>query len=191
MNDNQSYERLIKKKNEGRLLLCRTALIAGYILFALAGILLVLFFASEYPILFALVAVLDFCIYLLTWRLTQIEYEYSIVSGNLYLAKIFGKASRKELFECELSCAVTVAPYSGQYKKDAESASPDKIYKAISSAGASDIWFILFKNETEQKTLLLFEADEHILKHLRRGCPRAVAREKLTSAVPNENKSEK
>ena len=187
MNDSQSLERLVKKKTEGKLLLFKIALIAGYVLFAVVGVLLAILLADGNPTLLVLVAALDFCLYICTWRLSQIEYEYSVVSGTLYLAKIFGKSARREIFECELSRAKTVAPYSGQYKKDAEAAAPDKIYSVIPSKKTENLWFMLFESESEKKTMILFEADEQALRVLRHGCPRAVAREKL-AVTQTENK---
>ena len=180
MNDIQSYERLIKKRVEGKLLLSRIALIAGYVLFAVIGILLVILFANGHAALILLVAALDLCIFLTTWRFVNVEYEYAFVSGSFYLSKIFGKAARKELFECEISRALTVAPYKDQYKKDVERLCPDKRFTAISSNKAEDIWFILFESEGNTKTLVVFEADERSLKCLRHGAPRSIVKEKLT-----------
>ena len=189
MNDIQSYERLIKKKNEGKTLLLKIAAICGYALFAVIGALLVLLLADGHPALLLLVGMLDLCIFLCTWKLVNIEYECAFISNIFCLSKIYGKSARKELFECELSEAVTVAPYSGQYKKDLESRTPDKIFSALSSKKAEDVWFILFETEGGKKTAVIFEADERSLKCLRHGCPRAVAREKLTQKqdVTEEN----
>lgn len=180
MNNSQSYEKLIKKKVAGKVLMSKIAFVAGYILFAVVGVVLTVMLAGGSPALLVLVAALDLCFILVTWKLTQVEYEYAFVSGSFYLSKIFGKSSRKEIFDCELSRAVMAAPFSGQYKKDAERQAPQRIYNAISSDKADDVWFILFENEAEQKTMVLIEADERILKCLRQGCPRAVAREKLS-----------
>ena len=182
MNNIQGYEKLIKKKVAGKLLMSKIAFITGYVLFAVIGILLTVIFAGGNPALLVLVAALDLCFVLVTWRLTQVEYEYAFMGGSFYLSKIFGKSARKDIFDCELSRAIKAAPFSGQYKKDAEREAPDKIYRAISAKDAADVWFIMFENETEQKTMVLIEADEGVLKCLRQGCPRAVAREKLSAS---------
>ena len=188
MNDSQSYERLTKKKTEGKLLLAKTGLIACYVLFAVIGVLLAILLADGHPALLLLVAVLDFCLWLFTWKLVNIEYEYAFICNTFYLSKIFAKSARKEIFECELSRAITVAPYSRQYKLDAERQAPQRIISALSSKKAEDVWFILFENERGMRTLVLFEADERSLKCLRHGCPRAVAREKLTKTQSTEEK---
>lgn len=179
MNDNQSYEKLIKPRTEGKLLLAKIALIASYILFAIIGVLLVVLLADGHPALILLVAVLDFCLWLVTHKLVKIEYEYTFISGSLYLAKILGKSMRRELFEEELSRAVQIAPYSGDNKTRLSHQKITQSFSAISSQKAENIWFMLFESEGGKKTLILFEADEHSLKYLRHAVPRAVARERL------------
>ena len=188
MNDTHGYEKLVRRKTEGKLLWARIALIASYVLFAVVGILLAVLLADGHPALILLVAVLDFSLWLLTYKLVNIEYEYTFVGGSFYLSKILGKSARKELFEEEISRAVTVAPYSGQYKQDVEKRNVEKIIWAVSSKKAEDVWFILFEREGGESTLIIFEADERALKHLRHGTPRAVAREKLTKTT-EENKN--
>lgn len=188
MNDSLTYEKLIQKKTEGKLLLSKILLITIYIVFAIACILLILFLGKANPLLFVLAALLEWILILFTWRLTQVEYEYTIIDGIFILSKILGKANRRDIFENKLSEATTVAPYSAQYKKDADAKKSERIIKAISSEKAENIWFILFEKESGETAIILFEADEKNLKLIRRSCPRAVAREKLKNpdSVPPE-----
>ena len=182
MNDIQSYERIIKKHTEGRLLFAKIGLISAYVLFAVIGALLAILLADGHPALLALVAALDLCLFLTTWRLVNIEYEYAFLNGSFYLSKIFGKAARKELFECEISRAVTIAPYEGQYRSEAQN-----VISAISSKKAPDVWFMLFEVESGTKTMIIFEADERSLKCLKHSNPRVVARQKLTQSITEDN----
>ena len=179
MNDTQNYEKTVKVKTEGKLLLAKAALIIAYVLFAAIGWILVFLLADGHPALILLVALLDFCLWLLTNKRVKLEYEYAFTAGNFYLAKIMGKSSRKELFEEEISRAVLIAPYNDKYMPEIEKHDIKKTYNAISSKKASDVWFILFEGEGGQGSLVLFEADERSLKCLRQGAPRAMCREKL------------
>lgn len=188
MNDTQTYEKLVKRKTEGKLLAARIALILGYILFAVGGVILAILLADGHPALILLVALLDFCLWLLTHKLVQIEYEYTFIGGSFYLAKILGRSARRELFSEELSRAATVAPYSGQYKLEVEKRNIQRCISAVSSKNAENVWFILFEKESGGATLILFEADERSLKHLRQAAPRAVAREKLTNTSTEDVK---
>ena len=187
MNDTQSYEKIVKVKNEGSLLFTSIALIVSYVVFAIVGILVAILLANGHPALILLVAVLDYCLWLLTHRLVKIEYEYVFASGSFYLAKVLGKASRKELFEEEISRAVSIAPYNDKYKSELEKHEIRKIYKAISSKNAQNVWFILFECEGGTKDIVVFEADERALKCLRQSAPRAIAREKLTTSTEEKN----
>ena len=114
-----------------------------------------------------------------TWRLTQIEYEYSIFEGTFFLSKILGKASRRDILENQLSEATKVAPYTEQYKNTIDFKRVKRTIKAISSDSAENVWFVLFEKESGENVLVLFEADEKSLRLIRRSCPRAVAREKI------------
>lgn len=179
MNDSLNYEKAVKRKSEGGLLITKILLIASYVIFASVGGALVFLFANGHPILLLLVALLDFCLWLLTHRLFEVEYEYAFLSGNFYLSKIMGRASRKELFEEEISKAVRVAPYNDPYRSELEKQAIEKTFFAVSSKSADNIWFILFESENG-RSLIIFEADERALKCLRHSAPRAISREKLT-----------
>ena len=190
MNNTQNYEKIITPKSEGRLFLAKILLIISYVLFAAIGLILVFLLADGHPALILLVGLLDFCLWLLTHRLVKIEYEYTFASGNFYLAKILGKASRKELFEEEISKAIMIAPYIDKYIQELERHDLKKTYKAISSKKASDVWFILFECDGGSKSLVIFEADERSLKCLRNSAPRAVSREKLTKTISATEETE-
>ena len=185
MNENQSSEKLIRLRTEGKLLLAKIGLIAAYVLFAIVGVLLAVLLADGHPALIILVALLDFCLWLMTHRLVKLEYEYIFVGGSFYLSKILGKSARRELFEEEPSRAVKVAPYVGEYKAAVMRLDISKTISAISSAKAQNVWFMLFEGDGGRRTLILFEADERSLKCIRHSAPRAVAHERLTKIQEN------
>jgi uncharacterized protein YqeY len=185
MNDNRTYERLIKKKTEGKTLLSKILLIIFYVAFAAVCIPLIILIGKANPLLFVLGAIAEWLLIKFTWRLTEIEYEYSVFDGIFTISKILGKSSRRDIFENALSEAAIVAPYIDEYRKKAEEKSVTRTIKAISSESAENVWFILFEKENGENALILFEADEKSLRIIRTYCPRAVAREKLKS-VSNE-----
>ena len=181
MNDSQNYEKLIQKKTEGKLLITKILLSIFYALFAIVCVLLIIFLGSANPLLFILAAIIEWLIIKFSWRLTQVEYEYAIFEGIFILSKILGRSSRRDIFENKLSEATLVAPYTEEYRSNAERKNIDRKITAISSETADNIWYILFEKENGENILILFEADEKSLKLIRRSCPRAVAREKLKS----------
>lgn len=181
-----TYERLIKKEVRGRLLLCKILLISAYSIWAVAGILFVMLKAQMNIYLLALVILLDLLFIAITWKRTYIEYEYTLTKDCFELAKIYGKAQRKELLSADLCRAVTVAPYCEKYTDAAKISKADKVIRAISSKSADDIWFVVFEDDSEGRTLVIFEADDSSLRLLRQACPRAVANEKLTARSDNK-----
>ena len=190
MNDIQGYEKIVRRKTEGKLLLAKIALIATYIIIGVGGSVITVLFAEFKTMisLFLLIGIADYILFLLTWKLTCIEYECAFAAGSFYLSKIFGKSRRKDLFEAELSRATIIAPYNDKYAEKAEKCSPDKIFKAISTDAAENIWFIAFEEESSKRILVFFEADERSLQCLRHYAPRATVREQLTDCKNSEDK---
>ena len=196
MNDNLNYEKIVKKHIRGGLLLLRISLIAAYVIFAAIGFTLTFLLAKGSPALILLVGALDSVLILLTWKFTNVEFEYAVLSGYFFVSKIYGKSRRKELFEEDLSRAVMIAPYNEKYAKNANESKPDKIIEAISSQDAENVWFALFESTEKERVLIFFEADQRALKAFRHANPRCVARENLatvsadTKEIPTNSQSE-
>ncbi len=188
MNDNQSFERLIKVRTSGVNLLAKILLFILYTLVAVIGLWLCIMYAGANITVILLVGILDFLLIFFTWRFTCIEYEYSVMAGSFFVAKIFGKKNRREIYESELSRATFIAPYKEKYIKTADDCSPDKVIKAFSSSKASDIWFVIFEGEGEKKVLIFFEADEHTVSVLRKAAPRVLVRDRVSFTTSNNAK---
>ena len=172
----ETYERLIKKEVRGRLLFAKVALVCAYSLWATVGTLLVMRKAQMNIYLLALVLLLDVLFIALTWKRTYVEYEYLFTNEYFELAKIYGKAQRKELLCADLLRATLIAPYTDEYTQRIGEKQINKTYEAISQKQASDVWFMLFEEENGERTLVVFEADEESLKILRHASPRATVK---------------
>ena len=188
MDDRLNYEKLVRRKSTGTVLLSKICLIVFYTLFAIIGFTLTILFAKANPAIILLIGAFDSIIIFFTWRLTCIEYEYSILSGVFYVAKIYGKANRKEIFEEELSRATTIAPYNDKYSSVADNAQANKIIYAISSKSADNVWFAIFESETSERVTVFFEADERAYRALRHANPRALPRDAIifSTDIPDE-----
>ena len=86
----------------------KTLLIAGYILYVLVVFAIL---SSINPYLIALVPISLWVIVWLTWRYTQVEYEYSFFSGALTVNRILGNRWRKKLMEVRIQNFSTVFPF--------------------------------------------------------------------------------
>ena len=175
MNELNSYESIVKKKTEGKILFLKISLAVAYTLLATIGFLLTFFLADGSPAVLLIVVAIVCAVIFFTWRLSCVEYEHSVISGTFFLAKIYGRSSRKEVFEAEMTRAALIAPYDETYSEKANASAPDKIYYAVSSMDSDELWFIIF-DEDGKKTLIFFEAKERILSVMRHEAPRAFVR---------------
>ena len=183
MSDIYRYEKIVKLKTEGRLLAKRIFLIIIYAFFIFVGIpKAILFLKGNVPITLTLVAITALFIFI-TWKQTIVEYEYSVISGIFYLARIRGKIRRKEVFEAELRDAIIIAPFNEEYCEKAEKCEPNDVFYAVSSRKSENAWFIIFEESGGAKTLILFEADERAISTLRHYCPRATVRNFQTNKI--------
>ena len=191
MNDIPSYEKIIKRKVKGKYLFAKILLISLYALIALIGIVTSFIFAFKYhsPKIISIsliVCAADYLFFILTWKLTCIEYECSFTAGIFNLSKIYGKSRRRTLFESELSRAVIVAPYNDEYMPYALTCNANSVYEAISEKNAKNIWFMVFEEESGHKALVIFEVDEKALYSLRHYAPRAMVRNKGFKDLDNK-----
>ena len=175
MSELQSYEKILKKKNEGSQRWKLIGWLFLYLNWILLGSLLMAKLGMSAPILILLVlstVILIAC----TWRYTQLEWEYTLLDGILILDKIYGKKTRRSVFEGELRQAVRIAPYTEDFMRDAEEKLPiRKVIDATASEDAQEVWFILFDQDGEG-WLVLLEADETMLRVFRHYNARATAR---------------
>ena len=126
MNEFSTYEFVVNQRIEGRWLLARIGLVFLYTAYALGLLILGLQTRIIAPLL-ALIPVTLWIIVFVTWRYTDVEYEYSITSGELTFAKIFGSRSRRRQLVITLRDAVSIAPWdNGEHSKRAADRQPVK-----------------------------------------------------------------
>lgn len=97
----------------------------------------------------------------------DVAYEYSIVSGEIEFAKIFGDRFRKKWFTAKLSEMEIIAPYDGIYADKADKGNYDRIYKAISSFDAPNIYYGIWQDEDGKKCIVFMEMIPKSLKMAR------------------------
>ena len=182
MGDIYRYEKIVKLKSEGSILVKKIIFIVLYALLVFVGIpMAIIYLKGNIPIVLTLVAFTGFFIFI-TWKQTTVEYEYTIISGMFLLARIHGKLRRKEVFEADLHDAVIIAPLNDMYCERAEKCEPNDVFYAVSSRKTENAWFVIFEEAGGVKTLILFEADDKAISTLGHYCPRATVRN-----VPTNN----
>ena len=168
MNEFSTYEFAVSQKIEGKWRLARILLISFYILYPV----LLLFFAMGTSVIAPLLALIPISLWIIifiTWRFVSVEYEYSITSGVLTFAKIYGGRSRRKVLELTLRDAVRIAPLeNADEAAKANKWLPEREYSAISSLRAPDIYFILFEDQSGKKekrrAILYLEITERALQ---------------------------
>jgi hypothetical protein len=166
MEGQNMYEYVVSPKAQPVWKIKRVLAVVGYIIFAL-----VLFAVGlKTRLLVPMLALLPLCTWMLvwfTWRYVSVEYEYSFVSGVMTLSKILGGRSRKKVLELRIKELRTIAPYDGDYIKQAEQYLPEKSFDFSSSMQSPDLYFSLFETEDGRRGILYFEATREALRILR------------------------
>lgn len=173
MGDFNSYEFVVEQAKEGKWKLARLGMVGLYILYAIGVAGLIVALAPALIPLYALVPITLWIIIYFTWRLVSVEYEYSIMSGELTFSKIYGGRSRRAVMKMRLHDASLIAPLDGDvYSAKATAYQPEKEFSAISSLKAPDIYFMLFeiedpKSGKKNRAIFYFEATAGALKTCR------------------------
>lgn len=158
------YEYAVAEAKSKTLLLKQIALIAAYILWALIFFLVGTLTRLLVPFL-ALIPLTVWIFVFLTWRYTQVEYEYSLFAGKLVVTKILGRRTRKKLAEVNIRDLAAVFPYENVNVARAENWGAKISIYAASSLSAPSLYLALWQDEeSAKKYLLCFEPDEKTLK---------------------------
>ena len=161
VNEFNTYEYVVDQKLKGAKVLRKAGLILFYILFVIAW--LIFGFATKMFPLLALCPVTLWMAIFFTWRYVQVEFEYSVVSGSVTFAAIYGNRSRKKLCEVKIKDCVTIAPANDKYTHLIDRFAPEKTIDCRSFDGAEDGYFLLSESDGK-KIAVYFEATEKFLK---------------------------
>jgi hypothetical protein len=98
------------------------------------------------------------------YKRSFIEYEYALVSGTMRFDIVYGSDQRKEWFNAKISDMTLFAPYEGDYKAKADAVQAVNKYEAISSYESPDLYCGVYKNESGEQCVVIFEATNKLLK---------------------------
>ena len=104
----------------------------------------------------------------LTWRFTQVEYEYSFFSGALTVNRILGNRTRKKMMEVRIQAFSSVLPATEANLSKIEAFAAEETIFAASESGAEGIWVALWTDaESGKRKALYFEPNEKAIKILK------------------------
>ena len=170
----QTFEYIIKQKNEGSVIRNKVLAILGYVfVFFTLALLIINLFAPLLHIPFLLID-LALCamIAFISWRFLCVEFEIVIGGGELTLTKLYGKSIRKRMTSIPIDSLSEVGIYDDEAYEKLCAASLKKNYIAGSSMSAPVIYYALF-DEDKDRCVLYFEIDERGLKKMRTENPGA------------------
>ncbi len=159
------FEYTVAEAKNKALKLKKTLFLTGYILYVLVVFAIL---SSINPYLIALVPISLWIIVWLTWRFTQIEYEYSFFSGTLTVSRILGNRTRKNMVEVRIQSFSAVFPMEDANMSKLEAWGAEKTIFAASAADAEGLWVALWQDaESGKRQALYFEPNEKAVKILR------------------------
>lgn len=97
------------------------------------------------------------------YRYFQIDYEYSVLMGQIKVEYVYGNVRRRNMIEARFRDMSVIAPYEGEHKAKADAPDIKKRYEAISSFSSPNVYFGTFTNEEGERSVLFFEATNKIL----------------------------
>lgn len=109
MDNFEAYEYVIKPKSNPKTKLIKVLLVALYIFFVFLWLVFAVVTRIGVPLL-ALIPVTTWMLVFATWRYSNVEYEYSVASGVITVAKIYGSRSRKKVLELDIRFAENILP---------------------------------------------------------------------------------
>ena len=172
MEHSQFCEHSVRQRIEGKWIAKRVGLILLYaflpLLFTLVGL------AQKNFLPFLVVALLiDLPLYLVTWRRTRVEYEYSMTGGLLVFSLVYGGSARKTVFEQELRSIEAAFPYGSEKgQKRLTDYAPEVQYFALATQSeeenaGKEIWCCLFENDDGKHAAFYFELTDTAYRFLR------------------------
>ena len=122
----------------------------------------------------------------LTMAYGEVAFEYTISSGDMTFAKIYGNRFRRTILEIDLRQVSRIAPLDNDvWTAHADKWRPEREYSAISSLKAPDLYFMLFeygdnRKKEKRRTVLYFEATNRALQICRFYNPSATVLTKVS-----------
>lgn len=160
------YEYTVAEQKNKAWTFRRATLVALYVLWAAVWLVVGIAIRLIAPLL-AFVPLTLWALIFFTWRLTQVEYEYSFFSGVLTVSRVLGGRSRRTLVEIPLRSLSSVYPCTEEYAERIDAFRADRVLLAASSSESDGLYAALWNDEENGRQALFFEPNEKALKIIR------------------------
>lgn len=105
----------------------------------------------------------------------EVAFEYTVSSGEMSFAKIYGNRFRREWFSLKVADMEKCAPLTEQAEREIRSMRFDRVYKAVSGFDAENIYYAIFKNSKDEYCLMYFEVIKKSLRLIKTYFPGTVS----------------
>ena len=160
------YEYTVAEQGSRALLFKRITLIAVYVLWVAAWLILGAMLRIIAPLL-AFIPLSLWILVFLTWRLTQVEYEYSFFSGTLTVCRVLGGRSRRTLVSVSLRELASVYPCDDEHAARIDAYAAKHTVIAAPTSTSDGLYAALWSDEGGDRHALYFRPDETAVKIIR------------------------
>lgn len=177
-------EHVVERKKEGLYRFKKAAIISAWIILPVVFIIVCLGIGSMNKTLIFLkysIFLTPLFVFLgakfgpITAAYGDVSYEYSIASGEMSFAKIFGDRFRREWFSFTVSKMEKCAPLSDSAMREYEDDRFVHTYRAVSSMKNKDkIYFAVFRDKNDDRCIVYFEAVKKSLRMIKTYFPATV-----------------
>lgn len=162
----------VKKRREGEYEQRRRLAIVLMAAFAVASaVVCILLFGIMFPAWLIPLWILFYSIVIPLIYLPNfnIEYDYRVAGGELNIAAVKNRRTRKELASIRLARAEFIAPYNGSFRETADRAECDGVIDASSSESSPDRWFAIYPDPDggQKRYLIFFDASPKMVSLMR------------------------
>jgi hypothetical protein len=120
-------------------------------------------FAGPMSVIFIGIAILVWYL----WRFVSVEFEYTILQGEINIDVVYGRRQRKEFYSTPVSHVEKFAPLGGDTAFPPNPGEYKKICFAASSKKNPNTWYAVIREADQSRTLLFFEMTPKAEKVLR------------------------
>lgn len=101
------------------------------------------------------------------WRFASIEYEYTIMGGEISFEVVYGRRQRKHFYSAKLNRVEKLAALNGKKVTKEDFQGVTREVFCASTMNNPNTWYAIVKEENGEKTLLFFEVTTKAEKTLR------------------------
>ncbi len=164
--DKNQIEYTVTKKSEGSYKIKRLLMIALYIVYSLAFVIIV---SGIHPGIIAILPITLAVLIILTWRYVNIDYKYEIKGAKLVFSEIIGGRKEKEKATFDLTKSTAVIPFTKS--EEISKIKVEKVYDARPSVLSDECFALFADDQNGTPAAFYFQSPERVLSSVKYHLP--------------------